>query len=117
MNEENKIKEEITTEDYTTDDDVSEVEDTPEEILEEFSKEFLSTILESEEEDCTYLGDVKVNMQAAEDLSSRKITRAAKLAGVTADGAVYAFIDVNPMVEYYDDVQPEDIDEEVEEDE
>lgn len=111
----NEIREEEITEEVVTTDADVQVEETPEEILDEFAKEFLSAILESEEEDCTYIGDVKVNMQAAEDLSSRKIVRAAKLAGVAAEGAVYAFIDVNPLVEYYDEVQPEEDEEDDEE--
>lgn len=110
--EENKITEEGITEEAVTTEADAQVEETPEEILDEFAKEFLSAILESDEEDCTYIGDVKVNMQAAEELKSRKIVRAAKLAGVCAEGAVYAFIDVNPMVEYYDEVQPEEEDDE-----
>ena len=79
-------------------------ESTPEEVLEEFHKEFLQAILEAEAE-CDLISSIKLNLEIADELSVSKVQRAVKLAGIETDGAVLAFIDVNPMVEYYDEVK------------
>lgn len=77
--------------------------DTAGELLETFEQKFTKALLTSDEE-CTLEGDIRANLAAAEQAGASKAIRAARLAGVLAEGAVHVYINVNPLVEYYNTV-------------